>query len=47
MGLDHDRAISAVRLTLGRWSTDGDVDRAIDLLAASARRLHRGATHVP
>jgi cysteine desulfurase len=47
MGLDHDRAISAVRLTLGRWSTDDDVDRAIDQLAASARGLYRGATHVP
>jgi hypothetical protein len=47
MGLDHDRAISAVRPTLGRSSTDGDVDRIIDLLAASARGLHGDATHVP
>lgn len=42
MGLDRDRALSAVRLSVGRWSTDADVDRATELLAAAARRLHRG-----
>jgi len=29
MGLDDRRALSAVRLSLGRWSTTDDVDVAI------------------
>jgi selenocysteine lyase/cysteine desulfurase len=29
---------AAVRLSLGRWSTVADIDRAADLLAAAARR---------
>jgi cysteine desulfurase len=41
MGHDHERALSAVRLSLGRWSTGTDVDRAIDQLAISARRIRR------
>jgi cysteine desulfurase len=33
MGLDRERALSAVRLSLGRWTTDEDVDHATRLLA--------------
>jgi cysteine desulfurase len=33
MGLGRERALSAVRLSLGRWTTDEDVDHATRLLA--------------
>ena len=39
MGLDRDRALSALRLSVGRWSTDRDVDHAAEQLATAARRL--------
>jgi cysteine desulfurase len=35
MGLDAGRALGAVRLSLGRWSTVEEVDRAADALARS------------
>jgi cysteine desulfurase len=38
MGLDRDRALGAVRLSLGRWTTTADVDRAADLFATAAHR---------
>jgi cysteine desulfurase len=44
MGIDRDRALSAVRLTVGRWSTGPDIERAVELLAATARRLRQRAT---
>jgi cysteine desulfurase len=37
MGLDTDRSLSAVRLSLGRWSTTDDVDRAAELIATVCR----------
>jgi cysteine desulfurase len=40
MGLDPDRALAAVRLSTGRWSTHADIDRTIGLLAAG---LHAAA----
>jgi cysteine desulfurase len=36
MGIPGERALSAVRLSLGRWTTESDVDRAAKLLAAAA-----------
>jgi cysteine desulfurase len=39
MGIDRDGALSAVRLSLGRWTTGPDIDRAADVLVAAARRL--------
>ncbi|HEU5157727.1 MAG TPA: cysteine desulfurase family protein [Streptosporangiaceae bacterium] len=39
MSDDIDRARSALRLTLGRWTTDDDIDRAAEQLTAAARRL--------
>lgn len=42
MGLARERALGAVRLSLGRWSSEDDVDRAADALATSWRRLTRG-----
>jgi cysteine desulfurase len=36
MGLDSDRALSAVRLSLGRWSTVEQVDLAIAALSGAA-----------
>jgi cysteine desulfurase len=47
MGLDRDHALSAVRLTLGRWSREHDIDVATDLLAAAARRLGRPPRRAP
>jgi len=38
MGLDRDRALGAIRLSLGQWTTPDDVNRASDLLAAATRR---------
>lgn len=37
MGLDPERAMAALRLTLGRWSTDTEVERAALLIAGSAQ----------
>ncbi|MFG2480368.1 hypothetical protein [Streptomyces fagopyri] len=39
MGLDEARAPAAVRLSLGRWTTPSDVDRAVELLADAVRSL--------
>jgi hypothetical protein len=38
MGVDRDRALGAVRLSLGRWTKTADIDRAADLLLAVAQR---------
>ncbi|MFG3589983.1 cysteine desulfurase family protein [Streptomyces sp. NPDC047990] len=39
MGLDEARARAAVRLSLGRWTTPQDVDRAVELLTDAVRSL--------
>ncbi|GLW11616.1 cysteine desulfurase [Microtetraspora sp. NBRC 13810] len=39
MGLGHERARGAVRLSLGRWTTRPEVEAVARLLAESARRL--------
>jgi cysteine desulfurase len=39
MGLDEDRALAAIRLSVGRWTTGADVDLAARQLAAAALRL--------
>lgn len=36
MGFDEQRSLSALRLSLGRWSTTQDTERAADLIAAAA-----------
>ncbi len=36
MGADAARALAALRLSLGRWTTASDIDRAIDLIVAAA-----------
>jgi len=41
MGLPDTRSLAALRLSLGRWSTTDDVDRAADLLATAADGLSR------
>lgn len=46
MGHDLIRALSAIRLTLGRWSTTTDIDTATTALAAAAQRhTDRGLLH--
>ena len=35
MGMSHRRALGALRLTLGRWTTEDEVERAASLLAKS------------
>jgi cysteine desulfurase len=39
MGLDEDRALSAIRLSVGRWTTEADTDTAASQLAVAAIRL--------
>lgn len=36
MGFDADRGLSALRLSLGRWSTRAEVDRAAELIVTAA-----------
>jgi cysteine desulfurase len=36
MGFDADRALGAIRLSLGRWSTAADVDAAVHALGSAA-----------
>jgi cysteine desulfurase len=49
MGIPHDLAAGAIRLSLGRESTDADVDRALEVIPVAAGKvrqltevLHRG-----
>ncbi|WP_329284646.1 cysteine desulfurase family protein [Streptomyces sp. NBC_01455] len=39
MGLGEARALAAVRLSLGRWTTPSDVDQAVELLVGAVRAL--------
>ncbi|HUE75742.1 MAG TPA: cysteine desulfurase family protein [Chloroflexota bacterium] len=41
MGIPAARALGAVRLTIGRWSTEEEMERAASLLAASWRALRQ------
>jgi len=41
MGVDRSRARGALRLTLGRTTTEADVDRAVTVIAAAVDRLRR------
>lgn len=41
MGVPRERALGALRLTLGRTTTDADVDRAVEVLVPAVRRLRR------
>jgi cysteine desulfurase len=41
MGISREQALGAMRLTLGRWSTDEKVERAASLLAKSIDSLRR------
>ena len=41
MGLSRERALGAMRLTLGRWSTEEEIERAAILLAKSIDSLRR------
>jgi len=40
MGLDEERARAAVRLSLGRTTTDADVDNAVDILRTTLGQAH-------
>jgi cysteine desulfurase len=42
MGLAPERANSALRLTLGRWTTKQDIERATTAFAAAASRIRVG-----
>jgi len=41
MGLSRERALGALRLTLGRWSTEGEVEQAAMSLAQTIDSLRR------
>ena len=43
MGLDRRRALAAIRLSVGRWTSDQDIDRAAVRLTDAYRRLCRRA----
>jgi cysteine desulfurase len=47
MGHHHDRALSALRLTLGRWTTPDDIEQAAQEIAATARRLLARTARTP
>jgi cysteine desulfurase len=40
MGLSRERALGALRLTLGRWSTEDELEKAARLLARTVDSLH-------
>src|SRR6266849_1990932 len=40
MGYTRERALGAFRMTLGRWSTEEEVERAATLLAQTIDSLH-------
>lgn len=40
MGLSRERALGALRLTLGRWTRQTDIERAATSLAQTVNRLH-------
>lgn len=42
MGVPRERALGAVRLTLGRTTTETDVDRGAEVLVGAVDRLRRG-----
>ena len=39
MGLGEDRAHSALRISLGRFTTEEDIDRSVEQIAGSVREL--------
>jgi cysteine desulfurase len=39
MGLDENRAMAAIRLSAGRWTSETEIDAAARQLAAAAIRL--------
>jgi cysteine desulfurase len=39
MGLERDRALGALRLSLGRWTTAGDIETAAAALTRAAAAL--------
>ncbi|WP_306187404.1 MULTISPECIES: cysteine desulfurase family protein [unclassified Streptomyces] len=41
MGLSDDRGLAALRVSLGRWTIAGDIERAIHLLATAGRSAAR------
>jgi cysteine desulfurase len=47
MGLDRHRALAAMRLSLGRWTTTADVDRVAQILTVTARRLRPSLEYMP
>jgi cysteine desulfurase len=42
MGLDDERGLSALRLSLGRWTTTEDIDRAVELLIVACTTAQHG-----
>jgi cysteine desulfurase len=43
MGVDRALAAGALRMSLGHTSTEHDVERAVDVVVDSVRRLRRSA----
>ncbi len=47
MGIDGDRAGSAIRFGIGRYNTEEEIDRAADLFIAAYRQLTASAQRPP
>jgi cysteine desulfurase len=41
MGVDRRRAAGALRMSLGHTTTSGDIDRGIEVVVDSVRRLRK------
>jgi cysteine desulfurase len=39
LGLSTSSALSAIRLSLGRWSTEDEIDKAVDHVVTAVRTL--------
>lgn len=44
LGLSDERARGSLRFGLGRFNTDAEIDRAVELIAAAARRLRESSS---
>ena len=46
MGVPHERALGALRLTLGHTTTEADVERGIEVVVAAVDRLRQRSAQV-
>lgn len=44
LGLSHEQVRGSIRFGLGRFNTEGDIDRAVEVIAAAVERLRSAVT---